>query len=91
MVNFPFASAVVAFLVPVSVTVANGTGAPVSSFTVPVTVRPCENANTPLSISTVKSVRNLLMCLFNFFKIFKNSYKNKKLIFFLKPSIFTIG
>jgi hypothetical protein len=57
----PFASAVVAFDVPVSVTVAKGTGDPVSSFTDPVTVLLCENANAPLSISTVKSVRNLLI------------------------------
>jgi hypothetical protein len=63
IIKFPVASAVVAFLVPVSVTVAKGTGFPESSFTVPEIVRLCENANTPLSISTVKSERNFLICL----------------------------
>jgi hypothetical protein len=39
MLNEPFASAWVAFLVPVSVIVAKGMGLPLSSRTVPVTVR----------------------------------------------------
>jgi hypothetical protein len=72
----PFASAVVAFDVPVSVTVAKGTGEPVSSFIDPVTVRPCENANAPLSINTVKSVRNLLISLSFVFLICKYYLSN---------------
>ena len=61
IVKLPLPSAVVAFLVPVSVTVANGTGAPASSLTVPDTARFCANANATLNINIRNSIKNLLM------------------------------
>jgi hypothetical protein len=66
-------------LVPVSVTVAKGTGAPESSFTVPVIVRVWANANTPQSISNTNKVRNFLMCEI-VYKKFYNSGKYMELI-----------
>jgi hypothetical protein len=83
MEKLPFPSAVVAFLDPVSATVANGTGEPASSLTVPETVRVCVNANTPLSISKEKSIRNFLMGDFSFkgeLQIYGFSGKAKKML-----------
>jgi hypothetical protein len=61
MLKFPLASAVVALLVPVSVTVANGMGVPFSSLTVPVIVRDWPNANVQSNISTDSSDAIFLM------------------------------
>jgi hypothetical protein len=60
IVKLPFTSAETPFLVPASVTVANGMGLPVASNTVPVIVRVCAVAIIPNSNSVHKHASFLM-------------------------------
>jgi hypothetical protein len=74
MENAPFASATADVFVPLTNTVAKGTGSPFSFVILPVTVRACPIANADISINNGSNDRNFLMLLG--FILVKNSWAN---------------
>jgi hypothetical protein len=72
MLNDPFSSAVTALSVPLSETVAPGTGAPTASLTVPVTVRSWEKTKSGMVPKRMIHARNFSFCISNFL-----SFSNK--------------